>query len=154
MKPTELLNQLDTLLDQVGTAVLATVDETGTPHMRWMTPTLLKDRPGSLYALTTPSSTKAMQVEKNPQVEWMVQDRALRTIVNVKGVLHLVKNPSLEAEIVEALGRRLSTFWRVNPDDTDIVAVETQITDMRFFRSMQGTREVLSLRPGPEEEQS
>lgn len=150
MEPAQLLNELDQLLESVGTAILATVDADGGPRMRWMTPTMLRDRPGSLFALTRPDSAKALQVVVQPEAEWMVQDRALRTVMNVQGVLHVVDNPALKAEVVEALGSRLRTFWRVNPEETKTVVLETQITDLQLFRTMQGVREVLTLRPDDE----
>ena len=54
----EIMVELDRILDQTKTATLATVDSKGRPHMRWMTPVLLRERTNAVFAVTSRDFTK------------------------------------------------------------------------------------------------
>ena len=61
---------LASLIQDAKTAAFATVDSDGQPNMRWMTPTLLDDRPGAIYAVTSPDFRK---IKHNQQINESVQ---------------------------------------------------------------------------------
>jgi general stress protein 26 len=62
MDSREVMKKVGAIIEAHGTGLLATVDEEGDPHVRWLTPTLLPDSPGALYAITAPKFAKVLQV--------------------------------------------------------------------------------------------
>ena len=135
---------LASLIEDAKTAVFATVDADGQPNMRWMTPTLLDDRPGAIYAVTSPDFRKIGHLESNPKSQWMFQSKLLDKIVTVGGIVNIVDNSSMKAEVLEAIGRRLTVFWRINPDAAKLVVVETIIQHGFYFEPMTERREIVS----------
>lgn len=133
-----LLDVMERLLDTSHAAVLSTVDAQNAPHCRWMIPAVVRGRKGVLYAVTAPHFSKTDQLAAHENVAWLIQSKALDEIVEVRGRAQLVDNPALKSDVLEALGRNLSTFWRVNPDETELVVIETIIDHISYFRPMQG----------------
>ncbi len=145
MDMTQLMRAIERILNAAKAAVLATTDAEGHPHMRWMTPTLLHGRDGVLYAVTSPGFAKVAHLQAGPQVEWMIQAPALDEVINVQGRINVVDNPSLKSEIAEAIGKRLTAFWKANDKGTDFVVLETVIESASLYRPMTGERENLEL---------
>lgn len=136
MNQAEFIAKLELIIDDAQAAVLATVDEHGNPCLRWMTPVLLGDRPGALFALTTPKSRKTLHLRTHPDVQWLIQTRSLADIVTIQGSAAVIDNPALRTEVFEALGPRLTAFWKVNPDRSDFVVLETVFHHAAYFRPM------------------
>jgi pyridoxamine 5'-phosphate oxidase len=145
MEKNEILSLIESLVDDSQVAVLATVDTDGNPTMRWMTPAIISGRPASLFAVTSPNFRKVKHLEKNPDVEWMIQTRDLNRVVNIKGKANVVDNPSLKSEVLESIGKRLEVFWRVNRK-TDFLVLETVMTEATFFRPLERKKEIVSIR--------
>jgi general stress protein 26 len=145
-----MLDAIERLLEKSGIAVLATVDGEGRPHMRWMTPAVVRGRTGFLYAVTSPEFRKVVQTSGNPNVEWMIQTRALDEVVTVRGEMQVVDNPAAKAEVLEAIGGRLGVFWKLNPDESKLVVLETQIGEAVHFRPTKGERTAVSFGGGDE----
>ncbi len=135
---------LDGIIEDAKTAVLATVDPDGYPHVRWMTPTLLGDRKGAIYAVTSPDFAKIAHLSENPKVQWMFQTRLLNRIASATGLVNVIDNSAMKAEVIEAIGRRLNVFWRVNKDPSRLVVLETVIEDAEYFEPMKGLHEHIS----------
>ena len=135
-----MLDSVERLLGGSKIAVLATVDEDGRPRMRWMTPGLIRGRDGYLYAVTSPEFAKAAQISGSPKVEWMIQSKSLDEIINVKGYIHVIDNPSVKAEVLEAIGGHLGTFWKLNPDESKMVVLETVVETITHFKPVSGQR--------------
>lgn len=131
------------ILAEARTGILTTVDADGKPHARWMTPTLLNGRTRALYAVTSPHSAKAAHLAASPTAEWLLQTPALTEVLTVTGRVNVIDNPALKAEVIEAVGERLRVFWKVNPQQVDIVVLETVIESASFFLPMKGTRQVI-----------
>ena len=140
-----MLNVVDRVLEKSKIAVLTTVDSNGAPHMRWMTPALIRGRDGFLYAVTSPDFEKAADVDENPRVEWMVQTKSLDEIINIRGTMAVLDNPSAKADVLEAIGGHLGTFWKVNPDETKLVVLETTMEQIVYFRPVKGDRTVVDI---------
>jgi pyridoxamine 5'-phosphate oxidase len=130
---------LDAIIDEVQVGVLATVDPEGRPAMRWMTPTQVRGRQGYLYALTSPNFRKTQHIANQSRVEWMFQTPDLNRIVTVIGEISMVDNPQLKSEVLEAIGRRLEVFWRVNRQQ-DFIVLETRIDEIKLFKPMKQER--------------
>jgi general stress protein 26 len=143
MDKVSMMDKVAMLIEDSRAGVLSTVDASGLPRARWMTPAVLKDRPNELFCVTCPSSPKIAGLSERPQVHWTIQNRALTQIVTVSGKVNIVDNPAMKAEILEAIGRRLDFFWRANCDKRDFVVLETIIEVATYFRPMQGTRDTV-----------
>jgi general stress protein 26 len=139
----EVMSRVGAIIDAHGTGLLATVDEKGDPHVRWLTPAVLRDRPGALYAITAPKFAKVVQVRAHPRVEWMFQTPTLDEVITVRGPLNVVENPSLRAEVLEMLGPRLRTFWKLAHDARDLVVLETVIEEATRFLPMDGRKDTV-----------
>lgn len=140
MEFSALLDVMERVLDGSHAAVLSTVDSDGHPHSRWMVPAVLRGQPGSLYAITSPKFEKIEQIAAQPRVSWLIQSKALDEIVQVKGKAQVIDNPALKVDVLEALGAHISTFWHVNPDESDLVVVETAIESVTYNRPGKGER--------------
>lgn len=141
MKQGDFLFELEEMIDDVKTGLLATVDGDGRPQMRWMTPAVLKDRSGALYAVTSKDFAKREQLDESPLVQWMLQSRSLDKILYVDGSVNVVENSSMLNEVLEVVGPRLRVFWNVNPDETSLVVLETVLESGTVFLPMKGIRE-------------
>lgn len=135
---------LGSIIEEAKTAVLATVDKDGQPHMRWMTPTLLPDRPGAIYAVTSPDFAKIAHLSENPKVQWMFQTRLLNRIAHAEGLVNVIDNSAMKGEVIQGIGRRLNVFWRVNTDPSKLVVLETVIENAHYFEPMRGVQEDIS----------
>lgn len=135
---------LGIIIGEAKTAVLATADENGQPFMRWMTPTLLKDRPGAIYAVTSPEFRKSTQLAANPKAQWMFQTKLLDRIATVTGLVNIVDNSAMKAEVLEGIGRKLNVFWKINTDPSKLVVLETVVERAEYFEPMKGVHESIS----------
>jgi general stress protein 26 len=140
MDSRSMLDTLDRVLERSKIAILATVDPEGRPHMRWMTPGRVRGRNRYLYAVTSPDFRKTSEIRANPSVEWMVQSLGLGEIVTVKGTMRMIDNPSVKAEVLEAIGKHLATFWKLNPDEGKLVVLETAIEEIWYSSPETGAR--------------
>jgi general stress protein 26 len=141
MEKRALLNELESIIDEVKTAVLATVDEEGRPWMRWVSPVILQGRTGAIYMITSKKSVKVQQLKNNPRVQWSVQTRALDRIITVDGSVNIVDNPSIRAEVLEVVSPRLRPFWKINMDERDLLVLETIIEKASYYVPMKGIKE-------------
>ncbi len=143
MDSREVMNRVGAIIEAHGTGLLATVDQEGNPHLRWLTPTMLRERPGAIYAITAPSFSKVIQIRTHPRVEWMFQTPTLDEVVSIRGAINVVENPSLRAEVLEVLGPRLRTFWKLARDARDLVVLETVVEEATRFLPMVGRKDVV-----------
>lgn len=147
MDKPEMMHKIEAVLEDAKAGILATVDAAGRPHARWMTPFVLTPWPENLFAVTSPEFPKIQQLEQQTRVEWMLQTRSLDQIINIRGVIRIVDNPSLKAQIIEAIGKKLTVFWTVNKGKTDFVVLETIIEEAGWYSPVKGLREVVSFLP-------
>jgi len=143
MDSREVMNRIGAIIEAHGTGLLATIDDNGHPHVRWMTPTLLRESPGVLYALTAPGFSAYAQVHAHAAVEWMFQTPALDEIITVQGLVNVVENPSLRSEVLEALGPRLNALWKLAPDARDLLVLETVVSKAVRYLPMKGSKDVV-----------
>jgi len=147
MNQTELLNKLEQILEDAKAGIMSTIDQNGHPRMRWMTPATIKGRPGVLFTVTCPYFSKISHLKAHPEVEWMLQTRSLDQIINIKGKVNILDNPAIKAEILEAIGSRLTVFWSNHCDSSDFIVLETVIEEATYFLPMKGWKETISFHP-------
>ncbi len=146
MNQHEIMHKVEQILENSHTGVLATIDKDGNPRMRWMTPAVIKGRPDVLFTVASPDSEKVVQLDASAGVEWMIQTRALDQIVNLKGKVNILDNPSIRSEVMEHLAKKLSMYWKVNPEKTHFIVLETIIEEATFFLPMKGHKETVHFR--------
>lgn len=140
MDSKSILGTLERVIEGSKIAILATSDENGQPHMRWMTPAVLQGREGSLFAVTSPEFAKAEQISQNPKVEWMVQSKPLDEVVRARGTMTMIDNPAVKAMVLEEVGGQLSTFWKANPDPSNVIILETVLEEITYEKPISGER--------------
>ncbi len=146
MDQREFINKIDQILDNAKTGILTTVDARGKPHSRWMTPVVLKSVGPVVFAFSIPGAKKIGHIQKNPAVEWIIQTKDLREIVNISGTAEIVDNPSVKTDLLEVLGPRLSMFYKVNENSQEWVILETKIESGTYFRPVAGIRETVEFK--------
>ncbi len=143
MDKREIIAQIERIIDDVKTGLLATVSKDGKPAMRWLTPALLRGRTGAIYNITAPNSDKTTHLRLNPNVQWIFQTKALDRIVTVDGKVNIVENPSIRSEVLEMVGSRLRAFWKITQDERDLLVLETIIEKATYYVPMKGTKETV-----------
>ena len=144
MNKRDVMATLEMILNEAHTAVLATVDDQGRPHLRWMTPALIGGREGAVFAVTSPGFDKTRQLEKHPEVEWLFQTPLLDTVVMARGRINVLDNPSILAEVLESLGPYMHSFWRLQGEAREMVVLETIIEEAVCYWPLKGRKEVVS----------
>ena len=144
MEKREILAYIERIIEEAKAAVLATVDEKGLPHMRWMTPGLLDGREGAVFAVASRRSAKVKHLSANPIVQWIFQSPALDRIVVVDGKVNIVDNPSIRSEVLEVVGSRLRAFWKMYEEERDLLVLETIIERAQYYLPMKGVKETVS----------
>lgn len=140
MESKAMLDVLERILEKTHVAVMSTVDSEGRPRSRWMTPAVVRGRRGFLYTVSAPHFDKIEQINKNSEVSWLLQTKALDEVLEVVGKAQVIDNPALKSEVLEAIGGHLTTFWRINPDETELIVVETVIEEMSYLEPMKGEK--------------
>lgn len=143
MESYEFMEKLETVLDIAKVGILATVDQEGRPQMRWFTPAVLRGRPDAIFAVTSLHFDWVKSLAYPAKVEWMIQPPSLQEIFRLQGTMRLLDNPALKSEILEAIGSRLTVFWKVNAD-MEFAALETVIEEASYFLPMKGKKTVVT----------
>jgi len=138
MKDESALRKIKDLLSEVGVGIFITISEKGEPCSRWMTPVFLPRLPGALYAVTSKEYRKVRHLEANPNVSWMFQSASLDRIATLTGTAGIVKDPSLAAEVLEAIGPHLEVFWTYMGDPKKLIVIETRIESASWFKPLGG----------------
>ncbi|NLE00908.1 MAG: pyridoxamine 5'-phosphate oxidase family protein, partial [Fibrobacter sp.] len=140
----QLMNIITAILADNRTAVLATVDSQGKPHIRWVTPGCIVERPGTIFMVSASRFSKVEQIRNNPHGELMVQTRALDKIVTISGTINLLSNPSIRLETLECIGPHLSSFWISNQPESELVVLEFIIESATLYIPQKGSREEIT----------
>lgn len=140
MNPQELSAKISQIIDEAKAAVMATVDEQGIPQVRWITPGCLKDRPDALYMISGKKLGKIAHIQHNPNITLLVQTPALDKIVTIHGAVNIIENPTLQTEVLECVGKHLTSFWKVNPSDSELVVLEMVFRDAVYYEPAKGIK--------------
>lgn len=136
----EFLSQVMQAVDESSRALLATVSTTGYPAMRWMNPVFLPGKMHWMYCTTSKHFPKVHDLEKHNRVSWMITNNRSGEIYSLRGVMKVLDNPRFSSEIMEELGRRLENFWKLNPEASDVVVLETTLETGEYFNPKTGEK--------------
>jgi general stress protein 26 len=110
--------------------VLATVDENGMPHIRWMATLSLCDFP-LLYTITSPISRKIQHIVDHPQVSWMFSNEELNVIVNIRGKARIVSESGKIQQVWKMLeDKSRAYFLSISTESAGFAVIETEIEDI------------------------
>jgi len=110
--------------------ILATVDEQGMPHMRWMATLSLHDWP-LLYTISSPTSRKVRHIERNPRVSWMFSNDELNIIINIRGRARIVDDATKTQQVWKLLeDKSKAYFLSIAADGEGFAVIETEIEDI------------------------
>lgn len=140
MNESEFLGRVRGIIDESGRALLATVNAEGFPTMRWMNPAYIPTRLRWLYCTTSRQFPKVNHVKAHPKVSWLLTEPRTGELFSLRGLMQVVDHPRFSAELLEELGRRLETFWKLRPDSADIVVLETELLSGEYFDPRSGNK--------------
>ena len=110
--------------------ILATVDEQGMPHMRWMATLSLHDWP-LLYTITSPTSRKVQHIKSNPKVSWMFSNDELNIVINIRGTARIVDDVGKMQRVWKLLeDKSKAYFLSITAEGEGYVVIETEIEDI------------------------
>ncbi len=142
----ELFECITEILEETKVGVMTTVDDNNHPHARWMVLSLLKDSEKCFYAISSPNAHKCHDIKNNPNINLLIQDKALTKVISITGKAQIIDNPSLRAQVIENIGSKLSTFWRVNSDrDYGFIVIEILPEEANYLESFTGDTAVFKL---------
>lgn len=140
MNSTQFLNEVMQIIDDTGRGLLATISVSGYPAMRYMNPSFLPGKLFWLYCATSKHFPKVADVGSSAKVSWLFTNNRTGEMYSIRGLMSVVDNPRFSSEIIEELGRRLENFWRLNPDSSDIIVLETDIQTGEYFNPKTGEK--------------
>jgi general stress protein 26 len=118
------------LADGTRPGVLATVDEHGMPHVRWMATLSLRDWP-LLYTITSPTSRKVEHIRNNPNVSWMFSNEEMNVIVNIRGKARIADDFGKMQHVWKLLeDKSKAYFLSIAADGPGFAVIETEIEDI------------------------
>lgn len=118
------------LADGTRPGVLATVDENGMPHMRWMATISLQDFP-MLYTITSPQSRKIQHILDNPNVSWMFSNEETNVIVNIRGRARITDDFGKMQHVWKLLkDKSKAYFLNIATDGPGFAVIETEIENI------------------------
>jgi general stress protein 26 len=140
MTPNELLVEIDRILEDSKTAMLATVDSSGKPCCRWMTPRRLRSMPKFLLAACEINSSKVAEIRQHPDVTWAIQGPALDVVVTVHGRATVVEDAALLQDFLDVTAKDLFVIWRIHPPGSRVpfAVISTEIESASRFDSLTG----------------
>lgn len=118
------------LADGKRPGVLATVDEQGMPHLRWMATLSLHDWP-VLYTITSPESRKIQHINANPNVSWMFSNEETNIVVNIRGKARVADDFGKMQRVWKLLeDKSKAYFLSIANDGPGFAVIETEIEDI------------------------
>lgn len=148
MDKSEVFTLASRLLSESKTAVLSSITPDGQPRMRWMSPVFIRNIENCIYAVTSTGLSKTKDIAGNENVQWMIQNKTLDTIISLNGKVKIIEDQSLKNELLEAIGIQLQNFWKINDDTSSLTVLETEITSALIFYPVKGQKHLVSFEGG------
>jgi general stress protein 26 len=100
----QIIGMARQLLKGNNPGILSTIDQSGFPQSRWMATMSFDDFP-DLYTLTSATSRKVAQIQRNPIVHWMFSNQDLTFVVNLTGRAEIYLH---EADAMKRIWRQIT----------------------------------------------
>ena len=108
--------------------ILATVDDEGVPHMRWMATLSLDDWP-LLYTITSPVSSKVLHINQNPNVSWLFTNEEMNLVVNIHGKARIATEFETMKHVWDLLeDKSKAYFLNIATEIPGFAVIETEIS--------------------------
>ncbi len=141
----DILGLARTLIDGRHLGILATVDASGVPELRWMS-TLALDEFPIIYTLTSPESRKIEQIAKHPAVTWMFSNHDLTLILNLFGKARVLSDTqTLDRVWKKVRDKQHAYFLKEYSDSPGVAVIETTVESVECSSPRNGLR--FSLQP-------
>jgi general stress protein 26 len=101
--------------------VLATVDRSGYPQMRWMGAAVLDD-PLTVYMAAGAGSRKMDQIEANSKSEIIFQNQDFSRVATISGRCRLVDDPETKRRVWDAMPA--ASHYFSGPEDSNFGVIE------------------------------
>jgi general stress protein 26 len=145
MTPKDVIQKAIQLVQPGQPAVLATMEPSGYPKMRWMYPAFLSDQDACLYTVTSPDFSKVNDIHKHPEVEWILQSPDYAEVLRLRGKAHVEEAPAIRSHMIDVVGKNLQQFWTLaeNSGDTHFLVVATVLEEATFYQPLKAFKETI-----------
>ena len=106
-----ILKKAMTIIKETRAGVLATIDEDGSPNMRWMATHSVMGSLKNLYTITSPASNKSNEVGKEPRVTWLFTRVNFTEVLKVRGKAYIDDDPQLKSQVWDRVGKKTWKYF-------------------------------------------
>lgn len=136
----DLVGLARSLINGQHPGVLATVDENGSPSMRWMSTLACEEFP-VFHTLTAANARKVEEITLNPKVNWMFFNRDLSLVVSIKGKARIIHDPATLKKIWrEVVDKTHTYFLNEYSHRPGFVAIETTAESVECISPSSGMK--------------
>jgi general stress protein 26 len=123
MKPEAIVQKARETVLKKAPFVLATVDETRAPCMRWMGDLVLEE-PMTVFMSAMKTSRKIAQIKENPNAQLLFQDHGFKTVVTLFGTCELDDSVDRRKQLWNAMPELKN--YVSGPDDPNLAVLRFQ----------------------------
>ena len=123
----DLFGQIKELIDGSHPGVLTTIDLLGFPRARWMATLSLEKLP-FIYTLTSATSRKILEIERNPAVTWLFSNSDLSMAVSLTGNARVRRDAEARIEAWRLIKDKSHAYFLKNcVEGAGYVVIETMV---------------------------
>ena len=134
----ELENRVRKILLETPYAILATVGDDSSPHVRWMSPIFAGGSLKVFHTLAAPQSRKIAQIQANGKVSWVFSSPQFEEVVTLHGTALVADDPLLRAEVWEAMPDKQRAYILRNDENLEFVIIRTEVETVEYLRPKEG----------------
>lgn len=124
-----VIEQAKIMTDGRRPGILATVDERGLPHLRWMGALTSRDWP-RLYTMTSPTSRKVHHIFDHPSVSWMFSNEDLSIIINLRGKAQVTTDFEKVERVWNLIEDKSKAYCLNMSTEGNLAVIETEIEEV------------------------
>lgn len=142
MNKHDILKKVSELIRESPIAVFAAVHKESKPHISLMKPAIIPSETDSIFTLTPLHFLDELDLINHPEGEWMIQNKAIDEIINVKGEIDFFSNPTVNSEVMKAMGGHL-LYWEDDKRRMEYLVMEMTIKSIHYFLPITGKHELV-----------
>jgi general stress protein 26 len=128
--------KLFAIIREIGVAMLATVRDNGSPHVRPMVTLFRKDSDNELWFFTAEHSAKTDEIEEDRHVAAAYADAKRNVYASLNGTASLVRDPAL---IQELWTPTLVTWFPGGKDDPNLALLRVKVRSGEYWDAPSST---------------